>query len=107
MKTSQNNINRINNDVNSNNKNYLLKNSTIEIITTDRKSENNNDLCFNKKYRKDAFGNIIYKNNKSYHISFIDQISKKPLVEICSSDNNTLIIFDNKILSKCSVCFIF
>ena len=49
MKTSQNNNNRINNDIKSYNKNYFKKNSTIEIITTDRKSENNNDLCLNKK----------------------------------------------------------
>ena len=38
MKTSQNNNNRINNDIKSNNKNYFKKNSTIEIIKTDRKS---------------------------------------------------------------------
>ena len=107
MKTSKNDNNQINDNVN--NINSLKKNSTIEIITTDRKrNEINNEKNLNKGYRKDAFGNIISKNYKSYHISFIDEISNKPLLEICSLErNDPIIIFENKTSSKCQSCNIF
>ena len=92
-------------------KNNLSKHSTIE-STTDRNKMNNNKNCSfenepNKQYRLDAFGNIISKNCKLHHISFIDQISSQKLVEVCQIENNEPIVIEKKIFSTCRSCFLF
>lgn len=62
------------------NVNFLAKNSIPEQYNTSN-NNNNNDISSLKK-RFDYKGIEIHKQNKNYHISFKDKVSKRRLAEI-------------------------